>query len=80
MLQRFLCKWGGEFLPRTSPQWWAYRELFLGVADQQVPLRCRHEPFATEWDELYALDLGEVVDTVRSLHENTNYDWDSVWD
>ena len=75
MLQRYLCKWGGETLPETSPEWWAYRELFLKVAHESVPATYRHEPFATEWDERYAPNLRDAIELIQASHERTQYDW-----
>ena len=37
MLQRYLCKWGGEYEPHHGRAWRLYRTLFLSVGDLPVP-------------------------------------------
>lgn len=49
ILQRWLCKWGGEQLGFDSPDWQAFAKLFLHLLDKECP----HEFVSREWAEQF---------------------------
>ncbi|MCU0570074.1 MAG: hypothetical protein MUF49_26310 [Oculatellaceae cyanobacterium Prado106] len=73
LLQRFLYKWGGETLPKTSPHWRAFRQLFLETCSVEVPERYRAGAYEARW--LY--DIFPRIDSYRAIieqiHTQTNY-------
>ncbi len=72
MLQRFLCKWGGEYLEDNSPDYQIFRELFLIVCRRPVPLRYRFSPYWEEWERNYAPHLEEFEALIRRRWEDCN--------
>lgn len=75
MLQRFLCKWGGEQLPRNGPHWRLFREIFLVVADCRVPVEFRPQDDGCRlrWRYRYRPRIDETVAFIRHIHESTHY-------
>ena len=77
-LQRYLFKWGGEYLSQRSVTWRAFRQLFLDTADLPIPENYRMR----EWYEKWATDLAprrdECVALVAEIHRRTNYADDDV--
>jgi hypothetical protein len=73
LLQRFLYKWGGDSLPRTSLVWRAFRQLFLDTCDVEVPERYR----TAEWESRWLYNILPRIDAYRSMiektHVQTNY-------
>lgn len=72
-LQRFLFKWGGEGLRRTAPEWRIFRELFLGLADKQVPEPYRIKDYLHQWESGFAPRIGQCIELIRTIHEQTSY-------
>lgn len=77
MLQRFLCKWGGEYEPQHGKYWRLYRTLFLQVADEKVPRKYRQPECYARWVEEYKPNHTQHVAAVRRVHENIVYDDDA---
>ena len=73
MLQRFLYKWGGEMLARTSAVWRAFRSLFLLVYKYEIPERFRHHDYFDAWVQDYVPTLVERAALIRRIHEDSNY-------
>lgn len=73
-MQRFLCKWGGEMLPRTHGRWWMYRELFFRVVEIPVPSAYREHSWWVDWKLEYAPRLDECIEVVARAHRTTAYD------
>lgn len=74
LLQRFLCKWGGERLSKNSPEWKAYRQLFLDTARVEVPCEFRpREPCATRWEHRIHPRLDDCIAIVAAEHKKTEY-------
>ncbi|MEI8196477.1 MAG: DUF1156 domain-containing protein, partial [Phycisphaerae bacterium] len=74
MLQRYLMKWGGEQLPKSSSDWRAFRDLYLKVHEYRVPLVYRQEEYHTEWQREYYPHLAECTRLIRRIHETTAYE------
>lgn len=64
-LQRYLFKWGGEYLGHDSPEWLAFWHLFLALYRQQTPARWCHEEYETAWQERYRLRIEDAAARVR---------------
>ncbi len=75
LLQRYLFKWGGERQPADGRHWRLFRELFLSVADQRVPVEFRpsDDHHRLRWRHHYRLRLRETIGFVRDIHERTGY-------
>ena len=65
-LQRWLHKWGGEFLTKYSADHIAYDFLFLHLYQRDVPDRFRNEEYCTEWQREYAGRMEEIASYVRN--------------
>jgi hypothetical protein len=77
-LQRFLYKWGGEQLPRTSKHWKAFRSLFLLVCRHEVPKEflCTDVDAYSKWERVFKPRLEAVSQFIKQLHTSTAYDED----
>lgn len=80
LLQRFLCKWGGEMLPKTSATWNAFRSLFPLVCEYEIPEPYRHGEYHQQWSARYEPAVAEHVALVRAIHQSTEYSADDVVD
>jgi hypothetical protein len=80
LLQRFLYKWGGETLLKTSATWRAFRSLFLLVCEYEIPEQYRQCHYYEEWVERYVPALADHAGVVRGIHEGTDYRSDDVVD
>jgi hypothetical protein len=69
LLQRFLYKWGGDSLPKTSLEWKAFRQLFLDTCRVEVPERYR----AKEWEVGWLYNILPRLDYFRALIERTHF-------
>jgi len=74
LLQRFLYKWGGETLLRTSAMWKAFRSLFLLVCEYEIPEQYRNREYYDQWLQRYAPHLADHAALVRGIHESTGYE------
>ena len=72
--QRYLCKWGGEMLPKTHRDWWMYRELFLRAVETPVPLEYRGDTWWLEWKLRYEPRRDECIEVVAEAHMSTAYE------
>jgi hypothetical protein len=59
--------------PRHGMYFKIFRELFLLLAERDVPQKYRLKPCYTEWQEKYAPQLAEYLRLVRRIHEETSY-------
>ncbi|MBL7646585.1 MAG: hypothetical protein JNK74_10390 [Candidatus Hydrogenedentes bacterium] len=72
-MQRYLYKWGGEYESRQSRGWQQFRELFLSIAECDVPEPYRDDPLYLRWCEEFIPRLQECIHVVREIHESTEY-------
>jgi hypothetical protein len=72
-MQRYLYKWGGEYQVRQSRIWQQFRELFLNVADCEVPEPYRDDQLYARWRDEFVPRLQECIRMVREIHETTEY-------
>lgn len=72
-MQRYLYKWGGEFLVRQSRVWRQFRELFLSVAECEAPELYRDGDYYRRWSDEYEPRIQECIHVVREIHESTEY-------
>ena len=70
LLQRYLFKWGGEYLPMHGTAWQTFRQLFLMTCHDEVPQEYRPRGEYDAWAG--AIVKAEAV--VRGVHESTVYD------
>jgi hypothetical protein len=73
MLQRYLGKWGGERLAECSPEWKAYRTLFLETYVLPVPTEYRTSDYYRTWQDRFEPNKLELVEIVRQVHQSTEY-------
>lgn len=73
-LQRYLMKWGGEHEPLHGQKWRFFRTLFLAVVNQPVPLEFQHAEIYSSWLHNYEPCREQVIETVRCVHDSTEYD------
>jgi hypothetical protein len=52
-LQRFLYKWGGDYLSISSREHLAFRFLFLDLYKRDVPAEFRHQEYWERWQKRY---------------------------
>lgn len=64
-LQRFLCKWGGEYLPTTDRHHVAWRLTFLHLYRQETPQRYLHPECDAKWRR-YAADREQYAAICRA--------------
>lgn len=74
ILQRSLLKWTGPYWPRTGPEWWAIRTLFLRLWETGVPSEYLLKTDAWAWDALPADERAARVRAVAALHAATVYE------
>ena len=76
LLQRWLCKWGGEYLPHNAYDWKMYRQLFLDTAEVEVPREFMPEEDSwwSKWKYRIKPRLDECVAIVSEIHRNTEYE------
>ena len=73
MLQRYLCKWGGEYEPHHGRAWRLYRTLFLSVAEEPVPAAYQDAERYRHWQQQYGSDA-DAIACVRRVHQAIRYD------
>jgi hypothetical protein len=64
ILQRFLCKWGGEQLGVDSPEWQAFAKLFLHLMDKECPREFVWAPWAEDYEQ-HRHRNGEIAGILR---------------
>ena len=64
-LQRFLHKWGGEYLTKYSPEHIAYDVLFLHLYRSQVPIQFQNERYCLKWQREFEPQQEEIAGFVR---------------
>jgi hypothetical protein len=73
LLQRGF-NWGLAREPRHGMYFKIFRELFLLLAERDVPKAYRLQPCYDEWNEKYAPRLAEYLRLVRRIHRNSVYE------
>jgi hypothetical protein len=66
-LQRWLCKWGGERLPETDPDWQAYRRLFLHLCREPRDPDFAMPEYVSQWNEIPDKRRESAIRLIRSL-------------
>jgi hypothetical protein len=74
LLQRYLFKWGGEYLPMHGTAWQTFRRLFLMTCHEEVPEGYRPRGEYDAWAETWAGAIVKAEAVVRGVHESTVYD------
>jgi hypothetical protein len=76
LMQRYLYKWGGEYLPKNGRAWQVFRQLFLMTCRDEVPeaYRPRGTPGYDDWAETWGGAIVKAEAAVRRVHESTKYD------
>ena len=64
-LQRFLHKWGGEYLTKYSEEHIAYDFLFLHLYSHQPPESFRHDEYCLQWQREVLPKVESIAATVR---------------
>jgi hypothetical protein len=72
LLQRGF-NWGLAREPRDGMYFKAFRELFLVVAERDVPEAYRLHPCYKEWQGKYVPHLAEYIERIRRIHRGTRY-------
>jgi hypothetical protein len=65
-LQRFLCKWGGDYLSKTAMEHRAYRLLFLHLYRTEIDPQWRIDEYWREWQGTHAARAEEIAAEVRA--------------
>lgn len=75
LLQRFLMKWGGEYLSERSRTWKLFRYCFLNTCNLNVPLKYRSwsHSWYRRWEREYLPKWQECITIVQLIHESTGY-------
>lgn len=66
-LQRWLCKWGGERLPETDPDWQAYRRLFLHLCHESRDPDFAIPEYVSQWNEIPGKRREAALRRIRGL-------------
>ena len=74
LLQRFLFKWGGEYLPMHGAAWHTFRRRFLMTCHEKVPQEYRPWGEYDAWAETWAGATAKAESVVRGVRELTVYD------
>ena len=64
-LQRYLHKWGGEYLTEYAEEHIAYDFLFLHLYHCDVPVEYKNEKYIKQWEQEILLSIEEVAAFVR---------------
>lgn len=73
MLQRYLFKWGGEYLTDRSRIWHRFRELYLQTCALYIPPEYRYQSFYAKWEREHQPRLQEHAALVRLIHAGKEY-------
>lgn len=68
-LQRFLCKWGGEYLTWDSKEWKAYAFLFLHLYTRSPDPRFTHQEYLEQWRTAHAHSESAAAEIRRRFAE-----------
>lgn len=74
LLQRYLYKWGGEYLTKNSQEWRAFRSLFLATHAHDIPAEYRYPEYYASWEREYLPHLAAYVAQIQSIHDSTKYE------
>jgi hypothetical protein len=78
VLQRSLYKWGGDQFPRNDAHWRYFRELFLAVAEADIPPEFTPEDNSwLQWNYRHKPELARQLAFIQALHEAQQYKSDS---
>jgi hypothetical protein len=64
-LQRFLYKWGGEYLTEYSNEHVVFRLLYLHLYRADIPLEYRKQPYFDEWERNYRPQREALAAVIR---------------
>lgn len=64
-LQRYLHKWGGEYLTKYADEHITYDFLFLHLYHYTVPDEYVHEKYCQQWEQKILPNIEQVAATVR---------------
>ena len=75
LLQRHICKWGGEQVDRNTSLWKMYRTLFLQTTDVEVPAEFLPNSLqsTSKWEYRIKPRIKTCIDIVETIHKNTKY-------
>ncbi len=65
-LQRYLFKWGGEYLTKYSDEHLAFDFLFLHLYLADPPLRFTDEQYALRWNQEFKNSIEETAALIRN--------------
>jgi hypothetical protein len=65
-LQRFLYKWGGEYLTEFADEHVVFRLLFLHLYRADIPAQFRKEPYAADWEREYSPHREHYAAAIRA--------------
>jgi len=69
-----------RFLPQCSPQWLAFRRLFLSICDQEIPKDMQAEGFMSHWDTFPKREKQEFLKTHGLIDEEEREEQPSIWE
>lgn len=80
MLQRYLYKWGGDYLADYSPEWRGFRDLFFLNCHREIPLEYQLVDYAQRWEEGFRPHVEKCMAIVRQVHTTTRYTTETTLD
>lgn len=80
MLQRYLCKWGGDYLADYSPEWRGFRDLFFLNCRREIPPEYQMADYAQRWEQEFRPHIEECIAIVRQVHTTTQYATETTLD
>ena len=67
-LQRYLFKWGGEYLPEDSKEHIAFDFLFLHLYRLSVPVRFSNEEYVSQWNREFMSSAEALAGELRGFY------------
>lgn len=64
-LQRYLHKWGGEYLSKYANEHIAYDFLFLSLDRQTPPIEFSAAQYCRQWEEQYLAEAERIAGQIR---------------
>ncbi|MEZ4615378.1 MAG: hypothetical protein R2867_07675 [Caldilineaceae bacterium] len=80
MFQRYLYKWGGEYLANYSPEWRGFRELFFLNCRREIPPAYQMADYIQRWEQEFRPHIEECITRVRHVHMTTQYATETTLD
>lgn len=72
ILQRYLCKWGGEQLKEDSPERIVYYRLFLHCYKLEIPDAFQHSDYHNKWTQSSPTKHEAIADQIRQQKSVTS--------